>query len=161
MQYYMKSIATPVGKLILVTTEKSVVALVWNKSELDNLGFPTLKEGQSCPLLKKAEKQLGEYLRGRRKSFDLPLETLGTEFQKRVWTGLRKIPFGKTWSYQELAKRAGSPRAVRAAGSANGKNSICIIIPCHRVIRLTGELGGYTGGVDKKAYLLALESGKP
>ena len=83
-----------------------------------------------------------------------------TEFQLRVWSELRKIPFGKTWSYRELAERVGNPGAVRAVGSANGRNPVCIFIPCHRVVRTGGELGGYAGGLENKALLLDLENGR-
>lgn len=158
MTYYMKTLSSPVGELILATTDNSVVALTWNREDLGRIGIASWEEGESCGLLEKAKNQLGEYFRGSRESFDLPLECQGTVFQQRVWNELKKIPFGRTWSYQELAERVGSPGAVRAVGSANGRNPVCIFIPCHRVVRLSGELGGYAGGLENKAYLLTLES---
>ncbi|HLP42441.1 MAG TPA: methylated-DNA--[protein]-cysteine S-methyltransferase, partial [Fibrobacteria bacterium] len=85
----------------------------------------------------------------------------GTAFQLRIWAELARIPYGETWSYGELAKRAGSPGAARAVGTANGRNPLCILIPCHRVVRGTGDLGGFAGGVENKAFLLALESAFP
>lgn len=108
------------------------------------------------PLLQDAVRQLQEYFQGKRKNFDLPLSPHGTDFQKKAWKVLLSIPYGETISYGEEAKRTGSgcPRAV---GQANGKNPIAIIIPCHRVVRGDGNLGGYTGGLDMKQFLLALE----
>ncbi len=158
MKYFMTALDTPVGELALVTTEHSVVALLWDKNELPRLGIPSWEPGPSCDLLEEAEKQLREYLSGERSRFELPLEPRGTPFQQRVWSALCEIPFGQTWSYQRLALRVENPGAMRAVGSANGRNPLCIFIPCHRVVRLSGELGGYTGGLDKKTFLLKLES---
>jgi methylated-DNA-[protein]-cysteine S-methyltransferase len=102
--------------------------------------------------------QLREYFAGRRTEFDLPLAVDGTAFQRTVWRALQEIPYGETISYGELAKRVGNPKASRAAGSANGKNRIPIVIPCHRVIAAGGKLGGFGGGLPVKQALLALES---
>jgi methylated-DNA-[protein]-cysteine S-methyltransferase len=102
--------------------------------------------------------QLREYFAGRRTDFDLPLVVEGTAFQRSVWRALQEIPYGETISYGELARRVGNPKASRAAGSANGKNRIPIVIPCHRVIAAGGKLGGFGGGLPVKQALLALES---
>jgi methylated-DNA-[protein]-cysteine S-methyltransferase len=102
-------------------------------------------------------KQLSEYFRGERQRFDVPLKLSGTDFQRRVWQELARIPYGVTISYAELAKRIGSPSASRAVGSANGRNPISILVPCHRVIGASGKLTGYAGGIDKKEWLLAWE----
>lgn len=104
--------------------------------------------------------QLDEYFAGDREDFDLELEPEGSEFQLRVWTALRAIPYGSTTSYGEVARRIGQPSASRAVGLANGKNPIAIIVPCHRVIGADGSLTGYGGGLDRKRFLLALESGE-
>ena len=104
------------------------------------------------------ETQLSEYFAGRRTIFDLPLETIGSPFQLRVWRALREIDYGKTMSYRELARRIGRPTAARAVGAANGSNPISIIIPCHRLIGASGALTGYAGGVEKKRSLLDLEA---
>lgn len=101
--------------------------------------------------------QLREYFAGQRQTFDLPLKFHGTPFQQRVWTALRQIPFGQTWSYRELADYIGSPAACRAVGLANGKNPIGIVVPCHRVVGSDGSLTGYGGGLDRKQALLAHE----
>lgn len=103
-------------------------------------------------------KQLDEYFKGKRQTFDLPLEmSLGTEFQQQVWRALQDIKHGETISYATLAKNVANPKGFRAVANANGKNPFSVIVPCHRVIASDGRLGGYTGGLDKKAYLLALE----
>jgi methylated-DNA-[protein]-cysteine S-methyltransferase len=101
--------------------------------------------------------QLDEYFKKQRKIFSIPLDFQGTDFQKRVWTELLKIPFGKTISYLQLAIRLGDKKSIRAVGGANGKNPISIIVPCHRVIGTNGDLVGYSGGLDKKKWLLAHE----
>ena len=103
--------------------------------------------------------QLEEYFAGRRRDFDLPLAPVGTPFQRRVWQALREIPYGETVSYGALAARLGQPGAGRAVGLANGQNPISIVIPCHRVIGAGGALTGYGGGLERKRWLLALESG--
>lgn len=107
--------------------------------------------------LAQAFRQLDEYLLGERKSFDLELDPKGTEFQRSVWNGLLRIPYGKVIGYSELAEMIGRPNAHRAAGNANGKNPIPIFIPCHRVIRSDGTIGGYSSGIEIKKRLLALE----
>ncbi|MGM8898362.1 MULTISPECIES: methylated-DNA--[protein]-cysteine S-methyltransferase [unclassified Psychrobacter] len=109
-------------------------------------------------LLLAAIDQLYEYANGKRHTFDLPLDiSLGTQFQQKVWHALQGINHGETISYAALAKRVGNPKGFRAVANANGKNPFSIIVPCHRVIASDGKLGGYTGGVDKKRYLLELE----
>ncbi|WP_103068869.1 methylated-DNA--[protein]-cysteine S-methyltransferase [Aquimarina sediminis] len=108
--------------------------------------------------LQKAVSQLNEYFKGRRTDFDLTLNPSGTDFQKRVWNELLKIPFGKTVSYLDIAKRLGDPKTIRAAASANGKNPLWIIVPCHRVIGSDGSLTGYAGGLWRKKWLLNHEN---
>ena len=105
------------------------------------------------------QRQLDEYFSGARREFDFPLAPAGTPWQQAVWRALLEIPYGETITYTELAVRAGRPAAVRAAGAANGRNPIAVLIPCHRVIGRGGGLTGYAGGVDAKAWLLALERG--
>ena len=106
------------------------------------------------PLLDRLQQELDDYFAGRRASFDLPLVAPGTPFQERVWATLREIPTGGTLSYEALADVAGRPGAQRAAGTANGANRIAVVIPCHRVVRKTGEVGNYGGGSWRKAWLL-------
>jgi methylated-DNA-[protein]-cysteine S-methyltransferase len=102
--------------------------------------------------------QLDAYFSGDLLAFDVPLQLEGTEFQRRVWSHLRQIPYGETISYGELARRVGSPGAARACGLANGRNPVSVIVPCHRVIGADGRLTGYGGGLERKAWLLGLES---
>jgi len=104
-----------------------------------------------------AREQIGAYFRGERKTFDLPLAPEGTPFQQTVWNALREIPYGRTITYGELARRIGQPTASRAVGAANGRNPLPIIVPCHRVIGSNGELTGFRGGIHLKAGLLELE----
>jgi methylated-DNA-[protein]-cysteine S-methyltransferase len=105
-----------------------------------------------------AAQQLAAYFAGELTIFDLPLAPAGTEFQRRVWAALQTIPYGQTWSYGQLARHVGSAAASRAVGLANGKNPIAVIIPCHRVIGSDGSLTGYGGGLDRKRFLLDLET---
>lgn len=117
----------------------------------------------SCPEAELAEKQLGEYFAGKRKSFSLPLKPEGTAFRKAVWNALAKIPYGETRSYGDIARAVGKPGGARAVGQANGDNPIPIIIPCHRVINADGSTGGYSGGGGEKvkSFLLELEKASP
>lgn len=122
-----------------------------SKKILDNY----IKE--ETPLIQKTSKQLGEYFKGIRKNFDVPLSINGTGFQSKVWNELKLIPYGKTVAYEEIAVKIESPKACRAVGMANNKNPICIIIPCHRVIGKNDSLVGYASGIKIKKYLLDLE----
>lgn len=113
----------------------------------------------SDPVLDRAEQQLREYFAGERREFDVPLASEGTEFQKKVWAQLRKIPYGETVSYGEVARRLGlAPGVSRAVGAANGANPLPIVVPCHRVVAADGQIHGYSGGVDIKRALLKLEN---
>ncbi|MDR3218868.1 MAG: methylated-DNA--[protein]-cysteine S-methyltransferase [Dysgonamonadaceae bacterium] len=119
----------------------------------------TAREIAVSPVIKETCKQLDEYFAGKRRVFDLPLALSGTDFQQKVWQQLQQIPYGKTISYAQLADATGNPKACRAVGSANGKNPVAIVIPCHRVIASGGGLGGYAYGLAIKQELLALEKG--
>lgn len=130
-----------------------------NGSAITKIQFgKTQNFGAESPLAKKACKQLEEYFQGKRTQFDLPLQLRGTEFQKKVWQELCQIPYGSTCSYKDIAIKIGNEKAVRAVGGANNKNPIMIVVPCHRVIGVSGELTGYACGLDVKKYLLDLES---
>ena len=108
-------------------------------------------------IVRQAEQELREYFAGRRRTFTVKLDLEGTEFQRKAWQAMRKIPFGETISYGDQARKVGKPKAYRAVGSANGKNPIPIIVPCHRVLASDGSLGGYSLGLSMKRQLLALE----
>lgn len=143
------------GALFLVASAKGLKGVF-----VERQNIPMAKALKENLILQNAVKELSEYFAGTRKKFDLPLDIEGTEFQKRVWSQLRKIPFGKTYSYKELATQIKNEKACRAVGTANGKNPLCIIIPCHRIIAADGTLGGYSGGLDLKIKLLELEGKK-
>ena len=118
-----------------------------------------IPQSEKIPVvLEDAVSQLSDYFEGKRKTFDLKLNPQGTDFQKRVWLQLAQIPFGKTTSYLQMAKDLGDPKVIRAAASANGKNPIAIIIPCHRVIGSDNSMTGYAGGIWRKKWLLEHES---
>ena len=151
-----KVIASPVGPLTLVANEKSLVAVLWENDNYDGKSAGS-QASRKHPVLSKAAKQLKEYFAGKRKNFDLPIEFYGTDFQKRVWSALAKIPFGKTRSYGDLAKTISAPKASRAVGAATGKNPLSIVIPCHRLVGKNGTLTGFAGGLETKAQLLLIE----
>ena len=156
--YVFKFVATPVGRLKLVASNDGLAAILWENDNPRRVPLNIVGSDDDHPQLVAAERQLGEYFAGRRKTFDLALDFAGTAFQKSVWQALLAIPFGETRSYAEIARQIGNPTAVRAVGAANGKNPISIVAPCHRVIGSNGKLTGFAGGLDAKAYLLELES---
>jgi len=145
---YLKS---PIGQLKLVADENSInsILFVFPDTEMDS--------ENSNEVLEVCKKQLSEYFSGERKEFDINISQGGTEFQQNVWTELTKIPHGKTVSYNYIAERVGGKNMMRAVGSANGKNKISIIVPCHRVIGSDGSLTGYAGGMWRKEWLLKHE----
>ena len=150
---------SPVGALKLVASDKGLVAVLWEYDDPNRVlvGNGNLREDSRHPILVEAKRQLTDYFEGKCEKFNLALDFQGTEFQKKVWRALVEIPFGETRSYGQIAKQIGNPKAVRAVGAANGKNPISIIAPCHRVIGSNGKLVGFAGGLDAKAFLLALE----
>ena len=143
---------SPVGELLLVAVDGALVKLHFSPFE-PPAGEPSPDE----PVLVEAARQLAEHFAGERTEFDLPLAPPGTEFQRRVWDELRRIPYGTTVTYGQIAERLGDPLCVRAVGVANGRNPIAVVVPCHRVIGADGKLRGFAGGVERKQQLLALE----
>jgi methylated-DNA-[protein]-cysteine S-methyltransferase len=140
------------------------IVIMDNGIEITDMGLEDrvdYKDMNVCEteLIKEAAAQLTEYLDGRRKKFDLPLNPQGTEFQKKVWRALCDIPYGQTRSYKQVAEAVGNPKGPRAVGMANNRNPIIIFIPCHRVIGANGSLVGYGGGLHVKEKLLAIEKG--
>lgn len=148
---YIKYMNTKIGRINLIEENNKIIEIKINKN-LENC--MTKKD---TPLLKETAKQLEEYLEGRRKTFDVPLNPKGTNFMKKVWTALQDIPYGEVRTYQQIAEKIDNPKAARAVGMANHKNPIPIIIPCHRVIGSNGKLVGYALGVDMKEFLLEWE----
>lgn len=140
---------SPAGVLLLKSDGLFISEIAFSESDL--------QENTPCSLLLECRQQLEDYFCGKTFSFDLPLNPVGTEFQKKVWDELLKIPHGQTITYSELAVRLGDPKLVRAVGTANGKNPLAIVIPCHRVIGAGNKLTGYAGGLDRKLWLLEHE----
>lgn len=147
---YFKEYNCVIGKLYITADEKSILSVGFCKPQ-------NINEKKINPIIIECIKQLDLYFLGDLKKFDLPLNPIGTEFQKQVWHALLNIPYGKTRTYKEIAIRIGNANASRAVGNANNKNPIAIIIPCHRVTGKNNKLVGYAGGLDKKEILLALE----
>jgi methylated-DNA-[protein]-cysteine S-methyltransferase len=158
MTLFYKEIKSPVGKLKLIASSKSLVAILWERDRPDRVKLEAAKPDPEHPILCETERQLTQYFAGKRSEFQLPLEPRGTEFQLKVWRALRAIPYGQTRSYLDLARAIGSPRAARAVGLANSKNPLSIVVPCHRAIGADGSLTGFAGGLGAKAALLALEA---
>lgn len=160
-------IESPIGPLLAGATAEGVCLLEFTDRRMLEGQFTTLRRrlntaivpGENQHLLE-LKKELAEYFAGTRKKFSVPLVFPGTPFQEQVWKQLLKIPYGATVSYEDIARRVGSSKAVRAVGTANGMNRIAVVIPCHRVVNKSGELGGYGGGLWRKKLLLDLEQGK-
>lgn len=142
---------TILGDVQILEESKAVVGISFHRIYSKNL------INQETSIIKEAFKQLSEYFEGIRQDFDLPLNPKGTDFQKKIWCELTKIPYGETKSYKQIAESVGTPKACRAVGAANNKNPISIVIPCHRVIGSNGNLVGYGGGLHRKEFLLNLE----
>ena len=151
MKTYISYYSSPLGKLRIQCSEEHVEAIVF---AAENEDMPEEKH----QLLSLTTAQLQEYFSGERRNFELPLKQLGTDFQQRVWQLLLQIPFGKTISYNDLSKQYGDLKAIRAVASANGKNNLAIIVPCHRVIGSNQSLTGYAGGLWRKKWLLEHEA---
>lgn len=158
MNLVYKVIDSPVGRLKLVASDKTLMAILWENDRPRRVPLAEQAAQDEHPVLVQTEQQLREYFSGDRQSFSLPLEMKGTPFQNAVWGALLAIPFGETRSYGQLANQLGVPTATRAVGAANGRNPISIVVPCHRVVGSSGRLTGFAGGLDAKAYLLELEA---
>lgn len=157
-------ISSPLGQLVAGATSTGLCLLEFTERRMLETQMAVLKRRFNLPVVPgdssffdSLHRQLSEYFQGTRKEFDLPLVYPGTEFQTRVWDGLRRIPYGQTWSYAKLARQVGAEGGARAVGHANGLNRIAILIPCHRVVNANGDLGGYGGGLWRKLRLLEIE----
>ncbi|RQP25655.1 methylated-DNA--[protein]-cysteine S-methyltransferase [Piscinibacter terrae] len=150
------TIATPLGPVLLARTARGLAG-VWFEGQKDHPGELNAPVVEDDPLLRAAAAQLADYFSGRSKRFDVPLDLHGTPFQLGVWKALLGIGQGQTRSYGDIARQLGSPKAMRAVGSAVGKNPVSVIVPCHRVLGTDGTLTGYAGGVHRKRALLTLE----
>ncbi len=150
---YFDGITTPIGRLHIVASDEAILRIYFPGEKITE----HVERAPKHEIIALAKIQLAEYFAGERRKFDLPLALLGTEFQIRVWKTIAKIPYGKTITYADEAKKLRKPDAVRAVGTANGKNPIPIIIPCHRIVPKGGGFGGYSGGVNRKKLLIKLE----
>lgn len=161
IQYY----DSPCGQLVLASVEDALCLCDWNEmpcaernkrrlARLLNAEFST----ESSPVLEQTKLELDEYFAGKRKTFDIPLHPVGTDFQKQVWQALLEIPYGETSTYKEIAQRVDNVKGVRAVAGAIGSNGMSILIPCHRVIGTNHTLTGFAGGIEAKRLLLNIES---
>jgi O-6-methylguanine DNA methyltransferase len=160
----LRQIETPIGAMTIGATEATVVLADFTERPMMPAQLAAVRRRigptafDTSPLLDRVEAELAEYFTGARIAFDLPLEMPGSGFQEGVWSELKRIPYGETISYRELASRVGVPAASRAVGRANGANRLAVIVPCHRVVASGGGLGGYGGGLPAKRHLLDLEA---
>lgn len=151
---------SPVGPLRLTSDGTHLTGLYFAEHRHAPHSMGEQVSAEEAPVvLAETVRQLSAYFAGERRGFDLPLSAQGSDFQQRVWARLEAIPYGRTWSYGELAAAVGQPGAARAVGLANGRNPISIVVPCHRVVGATGAITGYGGGVERKQALLDLERG--
>lgn len=144
---------SPLGPVQIIEEHGFITSVSFENELIDQV-----QSSATIPILKNAIQQLDEYFKGIRTSFDLPLNLFGTSFQQKVWAALQNIPYGQTITYQHLALRLGNKKVIRAAASANGKNPLGIIVPCHRVVGIDGKLTGYAGGLHRKQWLLNHEA---
>lgn len=145
---------SPVGPLTIVASDDGVRAVLWPDDDPQRVRLDDTTTDPGHPVVAAAVRQLEEYFDGSRTEFDVPIDPVGTDFQRAAWRALQTIPYGSTVTYGEQAERIGDRRKARAVGAANGRNPISIIVPCHRVVGAGGELTGFAGGVDTKAWLL-------
>ena len=148
---------TPLGTLIATAAGGALTGLYYEGGRHAPPVSREWKEDPAAPPLAECARQHAEYLGGRRQCFELPSAPEGSEFQKRVWIEIARIPYGETITYAELAARAGAPGSARAAGAATGRNPLSIVVPCHRVVGSDGSLTGYAGGLERKTRLLEIE----
>ncbi|MDD2693593.1 MAG: methylated-DNA--[protein]-cysteine S-methyltransferase [Candidatus Gracilibacteria bacterium] len=164
MQLFSQTIPSPIGNLFAIAKDDALILLDFcdsheleeKKRNIQKSFSSTIQEGENL-ILTQTKKELSEYFAGIRKTFSIPLEFYGTDFQEKSWQALRMIPYGETRNYLEQATMIGNPKAVRAIGGANHRNPIIIIIPCHRVIGKNKSLTGYAGGIERKKWLLEHE----
>lgn len=150
-------IDSPVGPLTIVAGDAGLRAILWPDDDPRRVRLVETTVDPAHPVVAAVVAQLAEYFAGERRAFEVPLDPVGTEFQRAAWDALRTIDYGTTVSYGEQAARMGDRRKARAVGAANGRNPISIVVPCHRVVGANGTLTGFAGGVDTKAWLLAHE----
>lgn len=150
---YKSDYVSPIGVIEILGTREAVRSIMFSGSnQIENLS-----QAETPSVLTECQTQLDDYFKGRRREFTFPYQFEGTEFQKTVWNALTKIPYAQTGSYKDIAVSIGNEKAIRAVGSANGKNKLSIVVPCHRIIGSNGQLTGYAGGLWRKEWLLQHE----
>lgn len=157
-QLYLKYIPTPLGLMKAIANEHQLILLDFENSKYIEKNIPKNLLPKSNNILDWTEQELTAYFKGKLKNFSVPFLLSGTDFQQKVWAELLKIPYGTSISYQSQAENINAPKSIRAVANANSRNKIAIIIPCHRVIGKNKKLTGYAGGLDKKEFLLNLET---
>ena len=157
MPAFITYIDSPLGVLEISGTDAHLQSVLFARAEHKPAPGQPASEGEIPAAVAQTIRQLNEYFAGTRRDFDLPIQPQGTDFQQHIWNLLLKIPYGTTTSYLEISKCYGDTKAIRAVGTANGSNPICIIVPCHRVIGSNGKLVGYGGDLWRKAWLLQHE----
>lgn len=148
---------SPIGDITAAAGDNAIVAVHLSEDRYFSAVPSHWVRGNDSPLLAQLQTELSEFFAGKRTTFTVPVSFSGTDFQRRVWNSLQAIPSGGTTTYGALAEKIGKPKAVRAVGTAVGKNPLCIVVPCHRVLASDGSLGGYVAGLERKRHLLALE----
>jgi methylated-DNA-[protein]-cysteine S-methyltransferase len=152
------TLKTSLDDLVLVASPTALTGIYFSDCSHVPVALKEWRNDPAHPVLKQAREELRDFFDGKKTSFSVPLHFEGTDFQERVWRQIARIPFGETLTYSELAERADAPQAVRAAGTATGRNPLAVIIPCHRVVGKHGALGGFAGGLNRKRILLELET---
>lgn len=152
-------IESPLGRLRLIAEDEALLAVLWPEDAVNGYRRVPFAQGvyAHSAVLESAGEQLAQYFAGARRTFDLPYKLVGTDFRRAVWQALTLIPYGETRSYSQISRQLERDKAVRAVGTANGRNPLSIILPCHRVIGADGSLTGFAGGIKAKAWLLAHE----
>lgn len=158
MGHATRTVASPVGRLVLMASGAGLAAVLWAGEDLRRVRLAAAA-GNGAAVLDQAEAELAEYFAGSPRGFTVGLDLVGTGFQLAVWRALLTIPFGTTRSYAALARQIGRPGASRAVGAANGRNPVSMIVPCHRLVGADGGLRGFAGGLEAKRWLLAMERG--
>jgi methylated-DNA-[protein]-cysteine S-methyltransferase len=156
MRFY-DTLKTSHGEMLVAATDRGLCGVYFKGQKY----FPPTqawKRDPGHPVIRQAKKELAEFFAGKRQRFSVALDPQGTDFKKKVWKAIFGVGFGQTITYGELARRAGAPGSARAAGAATGRNPICVIVPCHRILGTNGSLTGYAGGLVRKRALLALEA---
>jgi methylated-DNA-[protein]-cysteine S-methyltransferase len=155
----VRLMASPLGEMKLVASPDCLVAVLWPDDDPKRVRLGAMRDDTGThTILSEAQRQLDAYFAGQLDQFTVPVDFIGTPFQKTVWSALLTIPFGETRSYGQIARQIGNPAAIRAVGGANRRNPLSIIAPCHRVVGASGQLIGFAGGLAAKQFLLALET---